>query len=58
MPDNKSKAIYVLKCLIELIENDKVRADEIEGKTSDEIIAMAEAEAAKAVEGSERLKNS
>lgn len=54
----KEKAIYLLKCLIELIEKDRVHADEIEGKTADEILAMAEVEAARAVEGSQALKDS
>lgn len=41
--------------LLELVENDRVRADQIEGLTSDEIIELAEAEAAKAVQGSQGL---
>lgn len=55
-PTDKEKAIYFLKCLLELIENDRVHASAIAGKTSEEIIAMAEVEAQKAVEGSEALK--
>lgn len=53
----KERAVYFLKCLIELVENDAIAADEIEGKTAAEVIAMAEAEAAKAVEGSQKLKD-
>lgn len=52
MADNKEKAIYILECLIELIENDKIRTDAINSLTAAEIIALAEAEAAKAVKAS------
>lgn len=54
-PTAKEKAVYYLKTLIELIENDQVRADRISGLTADEVIELAEAEAAKAVEESEKL---
>lgn len=57
MPTDKDKAIYWLKCLLELVENDRVHLSQIEGKTADEVIAMAEIEAKKAVDGSEALKN-
>ena len=54
-PGTKERASFVLKMLLELVENDRVRADQIEGLTSDEIIELAEAEAAKAVQGSQDL---
>jgi hypothetical protein len=57
-PGNKERAIFVLRSLIELIENDRVRVGEISNLTADEIIDLAEAEASKAVEGSEALKDS
>lgn len=53
----KEKAIYWLKCLLELVENDRVHADQIAGLTADQVIELAEKEAAKAVEGSQRLKD-
>lgn len=56
-PGTKEKTVFILKSLIELIEKDQVRAADIENLTAAEIIAMAEAEAAKAVAGSEALKN-
>lgn len=57
MPTDKDKAIYFLKCLIELVENDRVRVEELEGKTADQIIELAEIEANKAVAGSQDLKD-
>lgn len=57
-PGSKEKAVYWLKSLIELIENDQIAAGEIMNLTAVQVIARAEDEAAKAVEGSERLKNS
>ena len=54
---DKDKAIYFLKCLIELVENDQVRVSEIEGKTADEVIAMAEVEAQKAAKDSADLRD-
>lgn len=54
---NKEKAIYFLKCLIELVENDRIRADQIAGLTIDQVLDLAELEAEKAVTGSEALKN-
>lgn len=56
-PSEKDKAIYFLKCLIELFENDRVHADTIRGKTADEVIALAEAEAKKAVDDSADLRD-
>lgn len=53
----KERAIYFLRTLIELIENDAIAADRIEGMSAAEVIALAEAEAAKAVENSQRLKD-
>jgi hypothetical protein len=53
----KEKAIYWLKCLLELVENDRIHADQIAGLTADQVIALAETEAAKAVEGSQKLKD-
>lgn len=55
-PGTKERVIYVLKALLELVENDQVRASEIANLTTAEIIELAEAEAAKAVENSEKLK--
>ncbi len=57
-PGVKEKTIYWLKSLIELIENDQVAAAEIADLSAAEVIARAESEAAKAVEASQRLKNS
>lgn len=54
---DKEKAIWLLKTLIELIQNDQVRAEEIQDLTTAELLEMAEAEAAKAVEGSAKLKD-
>lgn len=54
-PGAKERAIFVLKSLIELIENDQVAAAELNGKTALEIIAMAEDEAAKAVDNTSDL---
>lgn len=56
-PGPKERTIFVLRSLIELIENDRIRADEISGMTADQILDLAEREAQKAVEGSEALKN-
>lgn len=55
---SKERALYMLRLLIELIENDRIRVDALKWLTNDEILARAEAAAAKAVEGSEALKNS
>lgn len=57
MAGKKEKALYILKSLIELIENDQVRLEQIEGLTAAEIIDLAEAEAAKAKQGAQDLKN-
>lgn len=63
MPDEtneagtKERIIYVLKTLLELVENDRIRLDEIRGLTTDEIIERAEIEAEKAVRGAQELKN-
>lgn len=54
-PGAKEKAIFFLKSLIELVENDQIRAEEIAGMTAEQVIAKAEAEAAKAVQGSADL---
>lgn len=51
----KDKAIFVLETLLDLVRKDRVHASEIEGKTADEIIAMAETKAAEAVENSQNL---
>ncbi len=53
----KERVIYVLKSLLELVENDRVRLDEIRNLTTDEIISLAEREAEKAVRGAQELKN-
>lgn len=57
MPDQKSKILYALKSLIELVENDQIRLDQIQGLTTSEIIDLAEAEAAKAKQGAQELKD-
>jgi hypothetical protein len=57
-PGTKERAIFVLKSLIELIENDHVRVGDISGLTADDILDLAESEAVKAVEGSQALKDS
>ena len=54
-PSSKERAIFVLRTLLELVENDRVRADEIEGKTTEEIIELGEAKAAEAKENADRL---
>ena len=51
----KEKAIFFLKTLIELIENDRVRADALDGLNVEQILEMAEVEAFKAVEGSQKI---
>lgn len=57
MATTKEQAIYWLKCLLELVENDRIHVSQLEGKTADEVIAMAEDEAQKAVQGSQALKD-
>ena len=57
-PGTKERAVFILKSLIELIENDRVRVREISTMTADEILDLAEREAQKAVEGSQALKDS
>jgi hypothetical protein len=57
MPNDKDKAIYFLKCLIELVENDRVRVEDIQGKTAAEVIELAEAEAQKAATDSADLRD-
>lgn len=54
----KERIIYALKTLIELVENDRIRAGEISGLTTDQIIELAEAKADEALAVAERLKNS
>lgn len=56
-PGTKERVIFILKSLLELVENDRVRVDEIKNMTTEQILDLAEAEANKAVEGSERLKD-
>lgn len=56
-PGPKEKALFFLKSLVELVENDQIALSELEGKTADEVINMAAAEAAKAVENSQNLKD-
>lgn len=53
---DQDKTIFALKSLIELIEKGTVRFESIRGLTADQIIEMAESEAAKAVQGANRLK--
>lgn len=57
MADTKERVIWALKCLLELVENDSVRADEIENLTTAEIIERAEAEAEKAHNAATDLQN-
>lgn len=57
-PSTKERVIFALKSLVELVANDQIRASQIEGLTTAEIIALAESEAAKAVDGAGRLANS
>lgn len=54
-PGAKEQAIFFLKSLIELIENDHVRAEQLQGLTVEQVLEMAETEANKAVEGSQKL---
>ena len=53
---DKEKAIFFLNALIGLIESDRVHVSQLEGKTADEVLAMAEVEANKAVDGANKLK--
>lgn len=57
MPNTKEKVIWALKSLLELVENDSVRAEEIEGLTTEQIIERAEIEAQKAHDAASDLKN-
>jgi hypothetical protein len=56
-PGTKERVIFILKSLLELVENDRIRVDKMRYMTVDEILNMAEREANKAVEGSQRLKD-
>lgn len=56
-PGSKERILYLLKLLIELVENDRLRAAEIEGMTTDQILDLAEAKANEAVAGAQDLKN-
>ena len=69
-PTQKENAIYWLKVLIELIENDKIKSDEIAGifagidpaadpeaykAALSKVVALAEAEADRAIENAGKL---
>ncbi len=53
---DKQQVLFWLKSLMDLIESDRVHVDQIKGLTADEVIALAEAEANKAVDGADKLK--
>lgn len=53
----KEQVIFWLETLVDLIRKDRVHVDQINGLTADEVIALAEAEADKAVEGAQELKD-
>lgn len=57
MADNKERILYILKSLTELVENDRIRLDQIKDLTAEQIIDLAEVEAAKAKQGAQDLKN-
>lgn len=54
-PTDRERAIFYLKTLIELIENDQIRADEIESMTAAEVLNLAEREADTARENAGNL---
>lgn len=54
---SKEKAIFYLKSLIELIENDRIAAARIDGLTNSEVIALAEVEAEKVAAAAKDLAN-
>lgn len=54
---DKLKAIALLQALIDLIQADRLRVSQIADMSDAAVLEMAEAEAAKAVEGAGRLKN-
>ena len=56
-PGSKERVIFLLKSLLELVENDQVRSDQIANLTTTEILELAEAEADKAVQNARRLKD-
>lgn len=58
MSIGKLKVIELLQTTIELIQNDRLRVAELEGKSIEEILDMAEAKAAEAVEKAGELKDS
>jgi hypothetical protein len=53
----KERVLYLLKMLIQLVENDQLRASEIAGLTTSEILGLAERKAAEAETGAQDLKN-
>lgn len=53
----KEQVIFWLETLVDLIRKDRVHVDQINGLTADEVIALAETEADKAVEGAQELKD-
>ncbi len=53
----KEQVIFWLETLVDLIRKDRVHVDQINGLTSEEVIALAEQESAKAVEGAQELKD-
>jgi hypothetical protein len=54
-PGGKEKALFWLKTLVELIENDQARSDEIEGLTTAEVLALAEKKANEAAANAANL---
>lgn len=56
-PGTKERIIFILKGLLDLVENDRIRVDEIKNLTTEQILELAEDEAQKAVDGSQRLKD-
>lgn len=52
----KEKVLFFLETLMDLVRKDRIHVDQIKGLTADEVIALAEKEAAKAVEGAEELE--
>lgn len=56
-PDTKEKVIFWLESLIKLVRNDAIRAEDIKDLTADDVIALAEIEAQKAVDNAQALKD-
>jgi hypothetical protein len=56
-PGSKERILYLLKLLITLVENDRLRASQIEGMTTEQILDLAEAKAREAESGAQELKD-